>query len=62
MPNNQRLKEIIKKLRLWSEESGDEVLDSHINELELEINATFDAGDDADDTGGSTPNPDKGRG
>jgi hypothetical protein len=62
MQRKQRIQEILSKLKSWSESSGDETLDSHLAELELEINATFDAANDSDDTGGSTPPPDKGRG
>lgn len=62
MSRKQKLQEILDKLKSWSESSGDDVLDQHLNELENEVNASFDAADDADDTGGSNPPPEKGRG
>jgi len=41
MSKKQKLQEILIKLKSWSESSGDEVLDQHINDLENEINASF---------------------
>jgi hypothetical protein len=62
MSRKQKLQHILDKLKSWSESSGDNMLDQHITELENEINASFDAAGDSDDTGGSTPPPEKGRG
>lgn len=62
MSQKQKIKEVLSKLKAWSESSGDEELDAHISELETEINATYDPADDGDDTGGSAPPPEKGRG
>lgn len=62
MSRKNKLQDILSKLKSWSESSGDELLDQHLNELENEVNASFDAADDDDDTGGSTPPPEKGRG
>lgn len=62
MSQKQKFKEILSKLKSWSESCGDEELDGHIGELETEINSAYDTADDGDDTGGSTPPPEKGRG
>lgn len=62
MSQKRKLQEILIRLKSWSESSGDEVLDQHLTDLENEINASFDAANDSDDTGGSNPPPDKGRG
>lgn len=59
MSHKQKLKEILVKLKSWSESSGDEVLDQHLTELENEINAsaTSETDDEDDDQGGDTPPP-----
>ena len=51
MPKKHKLKEIHAKLKSWCESSGDEVLDSILNDLENEINATGDE----EDEGGNNP-------
>lgn len=56
MSKKQELQELLAKLKSWSESSGDEVLDTHINELETKINALFEPkADDAEDGGGNHP-------
>lgn len=56
MPHKQKLKEILAKLKSWSESSGDETLDEHLAELENHINASFTTeSDDEGDTGGNNP-------
>jgi len=55
MSHKQKLQDILAKLKSWSESSGDEVLDQHLNELENEINASFDAQTDEEGEGGNSP-------
>lgn len=57
MSQKQKLKEILAKLKSWSESSGDETLDAHIGELENQINASFEPQDDSEegDPGGNNP-------
>lgn len=55
MPHKQNLKDILAKLKSWSESSGDEVLDQHLNELENEINASFAPQSDEEGGGGNHP-------
>lgn len=52
MSQKQKLQEILAKLKSWSQSSGDETLDEHINELENQINASFDPADDEEEGGG----------
>lgn len=47
----QKLKEIHEKLKKWSEDSGDEELDSLLNELE----SAFDPADDGEGEGSNPP-------
>lgn len=58
--SKQRFVELLAKLREWSAIHGNEELNSHLNELDAEITA-MDASV-SDDSGGSTPPPDKERG
>jgi len=61
--SKQRFVDLLTKLREWSAVHGNEELNSHLNELDAEITA-MDAplSDTTDDSGGSTPPPDKERG
>jgi len=53
MSQKQKLKEILAKLKSWSESAGDEALDQYLTELENEINASTTS--DEDDEGGNSP-------
>lgn len=57
MSKKQKLQSILNKLKSWSESSGDEVLNGHLNELEDEINTTADEGDDEEEDGGGANHP-----
>lgn len=64
MSSKQRFQELLANLKEWAQNNGNDELNSHLNELETEINAmdaSYDGGS-ADDGGGSAPPPEKGRG
>ncbi|HZI69682.1 MAG TPA: hypothetical protein VFD60_00830 [Nitrososphaeraceae archaeon] len=61
--SKQRFVELLANLREWSRFNGNEELDNHLNELDAEITAMdTPLSDTSDDSGGSTPPPDKERG
>lgn len=61
MAHKQRFLELLAKLKEWAAVNGnnDELLNTHLNELETEITAMDTT---LDDSGGSTPPPSKERG
>lgn len=61
MAHKQRFLELLAKLKEWAAVNGnnDELLNTHLNELETEITAMDTT---LDDSGGSVPPPSKERG
>jgi hypothetical protein len=56
MSPKQRLTGILAKLKSWAEFGGDETLDSYIQELETEINASFTQQNDEEEGDGGGGN------